>query len=70
MSVTDGHLPYPFGRETTGYGVTDLPVTLRKAEAAGAKVLWGPYTGHGRSNAVVRFPGGYVAELHQNGDHG
>ncbi|MEW1677862.1 glyoxalase [Streptomyces noursei] len=70
VSVTDGHLPYPFGRETTGYGVTDLAVTLRKAEAAGAKVLWGPYTGHGRSNAVVRFPGGYVAELHQNGDHG
>ncbi|MFI1766175.1 glyoxalase [Streptomyces sp. NPDC020800] len=66
VSVTDGHLPYPFGRETTGYGVKDLAVTLRKAEATGAKVLWGPYIGDGRSHAVVQFPGGYVAELHQD----
>ena len=22
--VTDGHLPYPFGREMTGYEVSDL----------------------------------------------
>jgi hypothetical protein len=22
--VTDGHLPYPYGRETTGYEVSDL----------------------------------------------
>ncbi|MGW8698957.1 glyoxalase [Streptomyces lavenduligriseus] len=64
VSVTDGHLPYPFGRETTGYAVHDLTDTLRKAEAAGAKVLWGPYTAEGRSTATVRFPGGYIAELH------
>ncbi|MFB6877470.1 glyoxalase [Streptomyces sp. NPDC056323] len=71
VSVTDGHLPHPFGRETTGYGVKDLAVTLRKAGAAGANVLWGPYTGgDGRSSAVVQFPGGYVAELHQDSDHG
>ncbi|MCS0600047.1 glyoxalase [Streptomyces sp. LP11] len=68
VSVTDGHLPYPFGRETTGYAVTDLAATLRKAEAAGARVLWGPYAAHGRSHAMVRFPGGYVAELHQRDD--
>ncbi|MFK4272758.1 glyoxalase [Streptomyces milbemycinicus] len=67
VSVTDGHLPYPFGRETTGYAVKDLAVTLHKAEAAGAKVLWGPYASQGRSNAVVRFPGGYVAEVHAGG---
>ncbi|MGW2955285.1 VOC family protein [Streptomyces eurythermus] len=54
----------PFGRETTGYAVDDLADTLRKAEAAGAKVLWGPYTAGGRSTATVRFPGGYIAELH------
>ncbi|MEV5349993.1 glyoxalase [Streptomyces achromogenes] len=64
VSVTDGHLPYPFGRETTGYAVHDLAATLRKAEAGGAKVLWGPYSAEGRSSAMVRFPGGYVAELH------
>ncbi|WTO33075.1 glyoxalase [Streptomyces achromogenes] len=64
VSVTDGHLPYPFGRETTGYAVHDLAATLRKAEAGGAKVLWGPYSAEGRCSAMVRFPGGYVAELH------
>src|SRR6201996_7676901 len=26
--VTDGHLPFPYGREMTGYEVTDLPATL------------------------------------------
>ncbi|MGW8399599.1 glyoxalase [Streptomyces lydicus] len=66
VSVTDGHLPYPFGRETTGYAVKDLTSTLRKAEDAGAKMLWGPYTSQGRTSAMVRFPGGYVAELHQS----
>ncbi|MFB0614896.1 glyoxalase [Streptomyces sp. AGS-58] len=68
VSVTDGHLPYPFGRETTGYAVKDLVATLHKAEAAGAKVLRGPYTAGGRSTSMVQFPGGYVAELHQGGD--
>ncbi|MEW2288471.1 glyoxalase [Streptomyces sp. NPDC047841] len=70
VSVTDGHLPYPFGRETTGYAVKDLPATLRRAGAAGAKVLSGPYASEGRSSAMVEFPGGYVAELHQGGDRG
>ncbi|WP_413751925.1 hypothetical protein NRF20_02845 [Streptomyces sp. R-74717] len=66
--MTDGHLPYPFGRETTGYAVKDLTSTLHKAEAAGAKVLWGPYISRVRTSAMVQFPGGYVAELHQGGD--
>ncbi|MGV9352157.1 glyoxalase [Streptomyces misionensis] len=68
VSVTDGHLPYPFGRETTGYEVKDLASTLRRADGAGAKVLWGPYTSDGRTSAMVQFPGGYVAELHQDDD--
>jgi hypothetical protein len=33
--ATDGHLPYPFGRETTGYEVTNLTDTLAKAKASG-----------------------------------
>jgi len=33
--VTDGHLPYPFGCEITGYQVRDLAATLAKATAAG-----------------------------------
>lgn len=37
--MTDGHLPYPFGLEITGYEVADLAATLAKAEVSGAKVL-------------------------------
>lgn len=62
--VTDGHLPYPFGRETTGYEVADLAATLGKAKDAGAAVLIEPYTSEGRAAAMVQFPGGYVAEIH------
>ncbi len=62
--VTDGHLPYPYGRETTGYEVADLAATLGKAKDAGATVLVEPYTSDGRSTAFVMFPGGYVAEIH------
>ena len=62
--VTDGHLPYPFGHETTGYSVEDLAATLKKAAAAGVKMLSQPYGSGGRSSAVVEFPGGYIAEIH------
>jgi predicted enzyme related to lactoylglutathione lyase len=62
--VTDGHLPYPFGRETTGYEVTDLVDTLAKAKAAGANVLVEPYSADQRDAVFVQFPGGYIAEIH------
>lgn len=62
--TTDGHLPFPYGRETTGYEVTDLAATLDKAKAAGATLLTGPYTADGRKAAIVEFPGGYIAEIH------
>ncbi|MFD5563413.1 glyoxalase [Kitasatospora griseola] len=62
--ATDGHLPYPFGRELTGYQVDDLTATLARATAAGAQVLWGPQTTADRDSALVQFPGGYVAEIH------
>jgi predicted enzyme related to lactoylglutathione lyase len=62
--VTDGHLPYPFGHELTGYQVHDLGATLDKAKTAGVKILSAPYTAGGRTSAVVEFPGGYVAEIH------
>jgi hypothetical protein len=63
--VTDGHLPYPYGREMTGYEVKDLQGTLAKAKASGAAVLVVPYTGDGRAEAMIQFPGGYVAEIHE-----
>jgi hypothetical protein len=62
--ITDGHLPYPYGREITGYEVANLSETLSKAKAAGAAVLVGPYKGDERNAAMVRFPGGYIAEIH------
>jgi hypothetical protein len=62
--VTDGHLPYPYGRELTGYDVENLSNTLTKARAAGATILVQPYTADGRQAAMVQFPGGYIAEIH------
>ena len=61
---TDGHLPYPYGRETTGYEVSSLSETLAKAKSAGATTLAGPYTADGRTAVVLQFPGGYIAEIH------
>jgi hypothetical protein len=62
--VTDGHIPYPYGRETTGYEVANLAATLGKAKAAGVSVLAGPITADHRNSAIVEFPGGYIAEIH------
>jgi hypothetical protein len=62
--VTDGHLPYPYGRETTGYEVTNLTDTLTKAKPSGVDVLVPPYKTDERESAVVQFPGGYIAEIH------
>jgi len=62
--VTDGHLPFPFGRETCGYEVSDLAATLAKARAAGATILVEPFKSEGREAAMVQFPGGYIAEVH------
>ena len=62
--VTDGHLPYPYGGEITGYEVANLAETLAKAKAAGATILVAPYTSDQRDAALVQFPGGYIAEIH------
>ena len=62
--ITDGHLPWPYGRELTGYEVSSLPATLARATAAGALVLVQPYASDHRDAAIVQFPGGYVAEIH------
>ena len=64
LLVTDGHLPYPYGRETTGYEVPDMAPTLHKAVESGAAVLVHPYRVGNRDVAIVQFPGGYIAEIH------
>ncbi len=62
--VTDGHLPYPYGREMTGYETLDLDTTLARAKSAGVRVLVEPYSAADRRSAFVQFPGGYIAEIH------
>jgi hypothetical protein len=62
--VTDGQLPYPYGRELTGYEVANLAETLTKAKNAGATILVGPYEADQRQAGFVQFPGGYIAEIH------
>ncbi|GAA0547636.1 putative enzyme related to lactoylglutathione lyase [Rhizomicrobium palustre] len=62
--VTNGQLPWPYGRETTGYEVPDLDATLMKAKAAGVTVVNEPAISGNRKAAMVQFPGGYVAEIH------
>lgn len=62
--VSDGALPWPYGRELAGYAVADLPATLAKATAAGAETLVPAHAEQGRVSAMVRFPGGYIAEIH------
>jgi hypothetical protein len=64
MMATDGQLPYPFGHETSGYEVGDLNETLAKAAAHGVTVLVAPIDIDDRRTAVVRFPGGFIAEIH------
>lgn len=67
--VSDGHLPYPYGHETTGYAVTDLATTLANATAKGAHVVVDPFRSQDRQAAMVEFPGGYVAEVHASVGH-
>ena len=62
--VTDGHLPYPYGREMTGYEVANLTETIAKAKAAGVDILVPPYKSDERDAAIVQFPGGYIVEIH------
>ena len=66
--ATDGHLPYPYGREITGYDVDDLSDTIAKAKTAGARVVTEPYSVAGRRAAMVQFPGGFIAEIHSDSD--
>jgi hypothetical protein len=64
VMATDGQLPYPFGREISGYAVSDLADTLSKVVHHGAKILVQPIESDGRRSAMVEFPGGFIAEIH------
>ncbi|GLS19519.1 hypothetical protein GCM10007874_25360 [Labrys miyagiensis] len=62
--VSDGKLPWPYGRDLTGYEVGNLEATLARAKAAGVEILVPSYAVDGRRAVIVRFPGGYIAEIH------
>lgn len=61
---SDGKLPWPYGRDLTGYEVGNLEATLAKAKAAGVEILVPPYAVDGRRAVIVRFTDGYIAEIH------
>jgi predicted enzyme related to lactoylglutathione lyase len=68
VMATDGHLPYPFGYDTSGYQVSDLTETLSKASAHGVAVLTAPVDAGDRRSALVQFPGGFIVEIHSARD--
>lgn len=65
VMVTNGQLPWPYGRELTGYEVSDIHETLVRAKEAGVIVLIEPFTSDNRISTIVKFPGGYIAEIHE-----
>ena len=62
--ANQGDWNYPYGRDTTGYTVTDVAGTIAKATASGATVRSGPYRSKDRTSVLLEFPGGYLAEVH------
>jgi predicted enzyme related to lactoylglutathione lyase len=62
--ATNGQLPFPYGREIFGYEVKNLAATLERAQAAGVVILVPEHEVGQRHEAMVQFPGGYVAEIH------
>ena len=63
--VSDGKLPFPYGRESTGYQVDDMAATVARAAANGVTVLVPPLkTSKGNASAMLQFPGGYISEIH------
>ena len=64
VMISDNQLPWPYGRDVTGYEVGSLQATLAKAKAAGVETLVEPHAEGDQQSAIVRFPGGYIAEIH------
>ncbi|MED5812206.1 glyoxalase [Mycolicibacterium sp. 050232] len=65
LSVYDfsSGIPYPFGREVSGWGVTDVDVGIQQATAANAHVLVAPFDDPLGRDAVIQFPAGNAVQL-------
>lgn len=61
--VTDGRLPYPYGRELTGY---ERRTSTRPWPRQGVRprACWSSYPADDWRSAFVQFPGGFIAEIH------
>ncbi|OUL95502.1 glyoxalase, partial [Paraburkholderia hospita] len=57
-------VPYPFGRERTGYLVTDIDKAVRAARAAGADVIVDTFDDPIGKDAVIQWPGGLYMQLY------
>jgi hypothetical protein len=66
--VTDGQLPFPYGREIAGFEVKSVSDTVAKAKTFGVTVLVNPYSSPNRKAAMLEFPGGFIAEIHSPPD--
>jgi hypothetical protein len=64
LFVVDAKLPWPYGREQAGVGVSSVSATVEKAKASGASVLVAPFSAEGRTSTMLQFPGGYIVEVH------
>jgi hypothetical protein len=65
--VTNGQLPFPYGKEHDGFQVSDVVVTVQRAVNSGATALTDPIFANGRTSAIIEFPGGFIAEVHDKG---
>ena len=57
-------VPYPFGRERTGYLVTDMDAAVRAARADCADVIVAPFNDPIGRDVVIQFPGGVNMQLY------
>jgi len=57
-------VPYPFGRERTGYLVTDLDAAVQAARTTGADVVVTPFNDPIGRDAIIQWPGGVNTQLY------
>ncbi len=57
-------IPYPFGRERTGYLVTDMDEAVRAAHDCGAELIVTTFPDPIGRDAVIQWPGGVTMQLY------
>jgi hypothetical protein len=62
--VTDGHLPFSLWSRAHGLCGRRSRHDLDEGQGSRRHVMISPYRADGRDAAMVRFPGGYTAEIH------